>query len=90
MLEISFWVLMLIAGVLALRWSHVQKRIGGKWLLRAAGGLGVIVALFALTYLGGLFYAHEFNRDFRTIDACLDGGGRWDNDSRTCIGARAD
>ncbi len=37
-----------------------------------------------LAYEVFLFWAHDFNLDFESIDRCLDGGGCWDYQDRIC------
>jgi len=39
----------------------------------------VVVAALAI-----LWRVHEFNPDFLDIDACLDRGGSWNYEARTC------
>ena len=39
----------------------------------------VVVAVLAI-----LWRVHEFDPDFLRIDACLDRGGSWDYEARTC------
>jgi len=50
--------------------------------------LAVIVGVFALVVtvlcLGFLFVLNDYDPDFLSIDNCLDGGGRWNYESRTC------
>jgi hypothetical protein len=47
------------------------------WLLAGVGAL-------ILLYYAFLFLAHDGNLDFLRIDSCLDRGGRWNYQSRTC------
>ena len=47
--------------------------------------LGLIPAAIVLFYLGLLFAAHGFSRDFLEIDTCLDSGGAWDYTNRWCL-----
>jgi hypothetical protein len=49
--------------------------------------LGLIVSPLAaiiLLYLGALFISCGGNPDFLSIDSCLDSGGRWNYETRTC------
>jgi hypothetical protein len=46
--------------------------------------IGLIVVVAVLTYFVILFIAHGGSRDFLRIDSCLDAGGRWNYESRTC------
>jgi hypothetical protein len=55
------------------------------WIV--AGTAGALVLVLAL-YMALLFIAHDFNPDFLGIDACLDHGGRWNDDRRVCDSAR--
>ena len=48
-----------------------------KWL-----GVGTVFAV--LLYVAFLFAAHGGDRDFLSIDSCLDAGGRWNYTTRTC------
>lgn len=58
-----------------------MRRGGWKfWILATA----FLLALIPLTYIGGLFVAHGFNRDFLSIDSCLDSGGVWNYSLRRC------
>ena len=54
-----------------------------KWI-----GIAVMVVItFVITiviYFAFLFIAHGGNRDFLSIDSCLDTGGRWNYEARTC------
>lgn len=45
---------------------------------------GIFMFMIALLYLGSLFYAHEFNLYFMSIDNCLDRGGCWDYKTNQC------
>lgn len=45
--------------------------------------LAVIVVIAAAHELF-LLAAHEFNRDYRSIDRCLDGGGSWKYQEHMC------
>ena len=47
--------------------------------------LGLVAAAISLLYLGLLFAAHGFSRDFLDIDSCLDSGGVWDYSNRCCL-----
>ena len=54
-----------------------------KLLMIPALGFGGL-ALVLIIYFGDLLIAHRGNRDFLAIDSCLDLGGKWNYDSRTC------
>ena len=46
----------------------------------------VVITLFItiVIYFAFLFVAHGGNRDSLSIDSCLDAGGRWNYQTRTC------
>jgi hypothetical protein len=51
----------------------------------------MILALCSLPliiYMLVLWKMHEFNPDFLKIDACMDAGGRWNDETKCCEGAR--
>jgi hypothetical protein len=52
-----------------------------------AGIAGALVLAVAL-YVGFLLVVHDFNPDFLEIDACLDDGGRWNDERRLCESGR--
>jgi hypothetical protein len=51
-------------------------------LLLALCSLPLIVSMLVLWKM------HEFNPDFLKIDACMDAGGRWNDETKCCEGAR--
>ena len=59
------------------------ERRTARWWYRLAV-VAVAILLIAALYFGSLFIAHDGNRDFLAIDACLDAGGRWDYERRAC------
>jgi len=46
--------------------------------------IGLTFIITVVIYFAFLFIAHGGNRNFLSIDACLDGGGRWNYETRTC------
>ncbi len=50
----------------------------------AGAGLILIPCILAAFYIGALYMAHDFNPDFMKIDSCLDSGGRWNYETRSC------
>lgn len=55
------------------------------WLPRLVVGACVC---FLLLYFLLLLISHDFDPKFLAIDGCLDDGGRWNYETRTCEGAR--
>jgi hypothetical protein len=49
-------------------------------------GIAAIIAIGSPLWVpyAFLFVAHEFNKDFLSIDKCLDAGGRWNYEKRNC------
>jgi hypothetical protein len=47
--------------------------------------LGLILLSPFLAYEAFLFWAHDFDPDYNKIDECLDRGGIWDCENRTCV-----
>lgn len=54
----------------------------GKFKILIAIALVLISPV--ILYYGFLFYAHDFNPDFISIDSCLDAGGSWDYQNQRC------
>jgi hypothetical protein len=55
-------------------------------LTRVIVGVVGFAVVLSLAYLMVLFIANDFNRDFLGIDRCLDRGGRWNYERRSCEG----
>ena len=55
-----------------------------KRLLVAVAIAAFAIALPLAAYLGFLFVSHDYDRDFLSIDRCLDHGGAWDYAARRC------
>jgi hypothetical protein len=54
-----------------------------SWRAVALTTLSAMLLTMAL-YFVVLFAAHDFNPDAILIDACLDDGGRWEYEERSC------
>lgn len=64
------------------------KHITGK-IPRTLKRAFVVVFLFFVVVSAPYFFlwaASGFERDFSRIDSCLDSGGSWDEENRTCVG----
>lgn len=48
----------------------------------------ILVAVTAAALVAGYYFSlwatHDFNRDFLAIHKCIESGGRWNADRRTC------
>lgn len=54
-------------------------------ILTALAILAVVAAVVAVALPVALLWrAHDYDRDFLKIDACLDRGGRWSDATKTC------
>lgn len=51
---------------------------------RVATVLFILMVTLVAIDIGMLFILHKFNLDFLSIDTCLDAGGVWNYDNRTC------
>jgi heme/copper-type cytochrome/quinol oxidase subunit 2 len=56
-----------------------------KWIWIAVMVILTIV-ITVLIYFAFLFISHGGNRNFLSIDSCLDGGSRWNYETWTCEG----
>lgn len=46
--------------------------------------LTALIILATTVYYGGLWVTSNFDSDFLRVDGCLDAGGAWDYEERTC------
>ena len=53
-------------------------------VILAISAILLVISPF-IAYEAFLFYAHDFSPDYKSIDRCLDSGGRWDYENRVCI-----
>jgi hypothetical protein len=90
MFEIGLWVIVLIAGILLARWARKVSSPMAKSLLRFVAAAAIVSSVLMLLYVGALFHASGYDRDFLTIDSCLDRGGAWDSAKSRCMGARSE
>lgn len=45
----------------------------------------VALIIILVAHEGLLYYAHDMNPDYARIDRCVDLGGQWNTETRTCF-----
>jgi hypothetical protein len=63
--------------------KNIEKKTKKK-LLRGFWAVFITLCILYIPYTTALWVVHDFNPDFREIDSCLDGGGRWNYESAEC------
>jgi len=59
-----------------------------RYLIALVAAPFLLILVTMVLYIAFLFIAHGGNRDFLSIDSCLDRGGRWHYEKRVCEDGR--